>query len=245
MEWEYVAWDSIVLKAPVLHISDIRIQAPQAFEDMRAFESFRDELGATLVSCRLPHDHLSESMFLERRGFRFIEMIYKPELDLCAYIPKFCCDLLEVSRADIKQDLPSLVELAGASFSHERFHMDPLLGPDLGNKRYQNWVKNAISNNNQEIYLVRDGDKLIAFFIIELLADKTCYWHLNAIAPGNQGQGYGKRAWLTMIQHAILAGSTKILTSVAVRNHRALNLYARLGFRFSYPMMTFHWVKQI
>jgi RimJ/RimL family protein N-acetyltransferase len=84
---------------------------------------------------------------------------------------------------------------------------------------------------------------LVAFFVTELLPDGTCYWHLNAVAPGVQGKGYGLRAWLTMLRHARDSGARRVRTSIAARNHRALNLYARLGFRFSPPLMTFHWVR--
>jgi RimJ/RimL family protein N-acetyltransferase len=46
-----------------------------------------------------------------------------------------------------------------------------------------------------------------------------------------------------MLVQAKRAGAKRVRTSVVARNNRVLNLYARLGFRFSQPKMTFHWVR--
>jgi RimJ/RimL family protein N-acetyltransferase len=38
-------------------------------------------------------------------------------------------------------------------------------------------------------------------------------------------------------------GARSIRTTISARNTAVMNLYARLGFRFSAPDMTFHWVR--
>ncbi|MGQ9686808.1 MAG: GNAT family N-acetyltransferase, partial [Thiobacillaceae bacterium] len=106
-----------------------------------------------------------------------------------------------------------------------------------------NWVRNSFNHQTQRLEVVFDAGRLVAFFITEMLADGTCYWHLNAVAPEAQGQGYGKRVWRLMIDKAYKEGAKRIQTSIAARNHRVLNLYARLGFDFPKPLMTFHWVR--
>ena len=97
----------------------------------------------------------------------------------------------------------------------------------------------------QELYVVCDASRRIAFFVTELLSDRTCYWHLNAVAPDAQGQGYGRRVWLAMMNQALEGGAQRVRTSIVARNHRVLNLYARLGFSFPPPSMTFHWVRPL
>ena len=87
-----------------------------------------------------------------------------------------------------------------------------------------------------------DGATQVALFITETLPGDICYWHLTAIAPHLQGRGYGRRTWETMLEHARRHGARQVRTSIAARNHRVLNLYARLGFHFPPPLMTFHWV---
>jgi len=81
LEWTEAPWDSILFGFPVLQILRIELRSKAAEQDFAIFEAVRDRLNAGLVSCRLSHQALRESMFLESRGFRFIEMVYHPEID--------------------------------------------------------------------------------------------------------------------------------------------------------------------
>ena len=242
MAWAEAPWDSKVCCYPVLQISLIQILGSDAGNDLHIFERERDRRGAGLVSCRLAHECMAESMLLEDHGFRFIEMLYQPELEL----PNQAClettPRLDVSRARA-EDLPVLCEIARTSFRNERFKMDPRLDSNVSDQRYQNWVSSSLQHASQQLYVIRDGNRVIAFFVTEMLEDATCYWHLNAVAPEAQGLGYGRRAWLSMLDQAAAAGAQRVRTSIVARNHRVLNLYSSLGFRFPPPLMTLHWVR--
>lgn len=241
MAWSEAPWDSVIFGHPVLQIGQLEVHGTAADQEFKAFEAARDDMGAGLVSCRLAHDRLRESMLLEDHGFRFIEMAYHPELDRLESIA-LPDDALRIARATA-QDLPEVLEIAGNAFRNERFHVDPRLAPSLGDLRYCNWVKSSLDHPRQRLEVVCDGERLVAFFVTEMLDDGTCYWHLNAVAPNAQGQGYGRRAWQAMLRQAREEGARRVRTCIVARNHRVLNLYARLGFRFSPPLMTFHWVR--
>lgn len=238
--WTHVPEDMAVTGSPAWRITHIEIEK-EADAALKSFEHAKSD-SYELVSCRLDHARLSESMFLEQNGFRFIEMLYQPELELESAEGIESGSLLQVRQAH-QADLPAVIDMAGKAFVNERFHVDPRLGPKLGNLRYKNWVKNSYSHATQQLYVLSDKEKPVAFFVTEMLADNVCYWHLNAVAPDAQGQGYGRRAWQTMIKMAADTGAKRIRTSIVARNHRVLNLYARLGFMFPSPQMTFHWVR--
>lgn len=242
LAWSETPWDTVVTGYPVWQITHLEVKAEEADKGMTDFERARDQSGVGLISCRLPHARLTESMFLENHGFRFIEMLYQPELALGSGESGPEGAPLTVRRA-LEQDLPAVEDIAGSAFANERFHMDPRLGPEMGNQRYQNWVRTLSAFPDQQLYVLCDGDKRVAFFITEMQANGVCYWHLNAVAPEAQGQGYGRRAWQTMIRQATDTGAQQIRTSIVARNERVLNLYARLGFRFPAPLMTFHWTR--
>jgi ribosomal protein S18 acetylase RimI-like enzyme len=242
MTWSLSPWDQNVCGFPVLQIFDMEVCGSGASSDMQVFERERDALGAGLVSCRLAHQCLKESMLLEDHGFRFIEMLYQPELDLSGLSFDDNITQLAVARAN-EVDLPILLGIAGTAFHNERFKMDPRLDPAISDLRYQNWVASSLHHPNQELFVICDGATRIAFFVTELLPDGTCYWHLNAIATDAQGHGYGRLVWLNMLNQAIKAGAQRVRTSIVVRNYRVLNLYARLGFFLPPPLMTFHWVR--
>lgn len=244
MTWSQAPWDQAVCGFPVLQITAMEVHGADAGDDMQIFERERDRLGAGLVSCRLPHGCLTESMLLEDHGFRFIEMLYAPELDLSTFNVDENVVQLTVARAG-EDDLPALLGIARTSFHNERFKMDPRLNPNVSDQRYQNWVSSSLRHPTQELYAICDGERRIAFFITELLNDGTCYWHLNAVAPEAQGQGYGRRVWLSMLKQAAIGGARRVRTSIVARNHRVLNLYASLGFRFPPPSMTLHWVRSM
>ncbi len=241
LSWREAPWDSAIFGYPVLQIAQIKVMGSAAETDFSAFERARDEAGSALVSCRLAHDCLQESILLENRGFRFIEMLYQPEVSNLQNQKIEGPTDLEAIRATA-QDMGFVEQIAGSAFRNERFHVDPRLDPALGDRRYRQWVRNSLNHPNQELHVIRDRNEPVAFFITELLKDGTCYWHLNAVSPEAQGQGYGRRAWQTMLQQARQSGANKVQTSIVARNHRVLNLYARLGFYFAPPMMTFHWV---
>lgn len=242
MAWSLAPWDEAVCGFPVVQITNMQVLGPNASADMLQFEQARDAIGAGLVGCRLQHDRLAESMLLEDHGFRFIEMIYAPELALTNFDTDNKFGLLSVRRASA-DDLPTLLEIARTAFNNERFKMDPRLDPGISDQRFQNWVASSLHHAAQELYVISDGVRIVAFFVTELLSDGTCYWHLNAVAPDAQGQGYGRRVWLSMLNLAAKSGTKRVRTSIAARNHRVLNLYARLGFTFLPPSMTFHWVR--
>ncbi|WIT11323.1 GNAT family N-acetyltransferase [Paucibacter sediminis] len=242
LRWSEAPWDEAVLGYTVFLLEQIDLcgEAALAAKEFEAFERARALRGVGLVSCRLPHQSLRESMLLEDRGFRFIEMVYRPSRMLRA--DEHWDHGLQIERAGAR-DLPLLQSIAATAFRNERFCMDPRLDSSASDRRYANWVASAFDHPQQQLYVLRDGSLVVAFFVLEWQADGACYWHLNAIAPQAQGQGYGRRAWSAMMGLAAENGCVRVHSSVVARNHRVINLYARLGFSFSEPTMTFHWVR--
>ena len=244
LEWSEAPWDTAIYGDPVLQITGLEVRGSEAATDLTAFESARDLAGCGLVSCRLAHNRLRESMLLEGAGFRFVEMLYLPELDLERSALGGSGSGLLV-RAATEADMPGVLKIAGSAFRNERFHVDPRLPADRADKRYQTWASSSLAHQSQRLFVLSDGPTLVAFFVTEDLPDGTCYWHLNAVAVDSQGKGYGRKAWSDMIRHAQAGGARRVRTSIVARNHRVLNLYAQLGFRFPPPLMTFHWVRSM
>jgi GNAT superfamily N-acetyltransferase len=241
LAWSEAPWDSRLFGVPILQITEMVLTDPDvARTEITPFLVARAQSGSYLVSCRLPHDRLQESFLLEEIDFRFIDMAYQPEI-LLASSPNPATGL-DVTLAH-SADLPEILEIAGTAFGNERFHIDPRLSSDLGNIRYQNWVCSSLDHSSQRLYAIREGAHIVAFFITEDQADGTCYWHLTAVALGFQGQGFGRRTWEAMMAEARQRGCHRIQTCIVARNHRVLNLYARLGFHFPPPLTTFHWVR--
>lgn len=237
-----VPWDTEILHYPVAQIEHIEVlDLDQAKLDYAAFECWRDTKLCGLVSCRLRHDRLHESMLLEERGFRFIETVLNPRLE--------GLDLLNVPDQGLtiapagESDIPALRKLAESAFETDRFHVDPRLDPRCGDVRYGNWVENTLKHPKQRLLKILDDKKLIALFIIEPENNGSVHWHLTAVSPEYQGRGYGRRAWLAMLRHHHENAYHAVGTTISARNIPVLNLYSSLSFRFLPPDMTFHWMK--
>ncbi len=242
LSWKEAPWDSIVFHFLAVQIDRLEYRSFKGETLFKEFTSILNQVDCGFISCRLSHDKLKESMLLEDFGFRFIEMLYQPlfnNLENSSFLDDE--QNLHVSIAS-QADIPEIIKIAGLAYGNERFHMDPRLPSVLGDIRYQNWIKNTITHPSQKLYSVKDGDKLVSFFITEDIGDSQCYWHLNAVNPIYQGQGYGRRSWRKMLNFARQSGFISVKTCIAARNHRVLNLYAQLGFSFPPPLMTFHWV---
>lgn len=238
-----VPWDAAIFGFPVAQIYTLTIlDTTQAALEYRAVTNWLDEMQIKIASCRLAHDRLRESMFLEEQGFRFIEMVLHPRIDgLSRFdLPE---DNLTVAQAE-EADVAALQAVAEKVFGYERYHIDPRLDPYMADQRYGQWVKNSYSHPRQRLLKILDVDRLIAFFIVENQDDGGAYWHLTAVAPEYQGQGYGRRAWRAILRYHRAEGAEYVTTTISARNVPVLNLYARLGFNFLPPEMTFHWVRQ-
>lgn len=241
LEAELVPWDSDVYKFEIAQISELIItdftQADAAFETLNQWASTHN---VQMISCRLAHEQLSTSFFLEQQGFRFIEMVLHPVITNLQKI-KAPDSTLQIS--NVTRDEVALIQnMAEKCFAYERFHMDPRLSTALANVRYGRWVKNTIESNRQLLLKIENGSEIVAFFVIEETRDKGVYWHLTAVAPGFQGKGYGRKAWLAMLAYHHANDIQRVSTTISARNTRVLNLYSQLQFRFAPPEMTFHWM---
>lgn len=143
----------------------------------------------------------------------------------------------------LEVDLPIVQDIAERAFGHERYHIDPRLDPNLGNRRYGYWVKNSLDHPNQRLLKIMEDQHIVALFIVESREDQSVYWHLTAISPQWQGQGYGQRVWYAMLRYHQERGQDTVMTTISARNVSVLNLYAKMNFRFLPPEMTFHWVR--
>lgn len=196
-----------------------------------------------LVSCRLRYDQLVESMLLEDCGFKFVETVLHPYVDLST----LHCegqDTFSITPAETS-DIATLEAIAAKAFVHGRIHADPHLGPELGGRRYSRWVRTSLGHTSQRLLKITDdSDVILGLFITEACPDRSVYWHLTAIAPEHQGRGYGQRIWRAMLAHHAQEGMQSVRTTITAGNVPVLNLYSKLGFRFQPPESTFHWWRE-
>ena len=114
-----------------------------AAHDLNAFRDWCRVNNVVLVTARLEHHCLAEAGLLEAHGFRFIELNYRPFIqDLSVFAP----DPAILVRTAERGDAAAIIEIARQIFEAGRFHMDPAIGPEIGNRRYALWAERAFDN---------------------------------------------------------------------------------------------------
>lgn len=234
--WDTAAFGFVVGQIDVMECRD-RAVSPVAIQP---FLQWLDANAVRLVSCRLRYNQLVESMLLEDCGFKFVETVLHPYVDLsmirCEEHGTFAIKPAAAS------DIATLEAIAARAFVHGRIHVDPRLGPELSARRYSRWIRTSLEHPSQRLLKVTDdAGVVLGLFVTEALPDRGMYWHLTAIAPEHQGQGYGWRIWRAMLAHHAQEGMRSVRTTITAGNVPVLNLYSKLGFRFQPPESTFHW----
>lgn len=242
MSFALVPWDSDVMGSPVAQVAELAVvDVAAAAADITAFEDWRDERGVGLVSHRCERSRAREWMFLEGRGFRFVEMVYKPAFEAVQGLA-YPDHGLAIAPAGA-DDLPVLEAIARAAFATGRFALDPRLDPELNGRRYAAWVRNSLAHPTQRLLRISEGGEPVAFFIVEDVGENRCHWHLTGVAPAHQGRGVGRRVWQAMLMRHKAEGFAAVQTVVSAHNLPVLNLYATLGFRLREADVTLHWVR--
>ena len=243
LECSLVPWDSEIFGFPVAQISRVELaEDAQPAELLDAFEAWCVSHKVRLVSSRLDHMQLRESMALEELGFRFVETVYRPRLDAFGSVaaPRHDIQVAEATPADVAV----IEEIAYTSFTTGRFLLDHRLPSELSKRRYSTWVRTSSESPRQTVLKAEVGGNLVGFFIVEHRPDQSVYWHLTAIAPKWQGKGMGMSLWQTMLLRHRAEGASFVETTISGHNLPIINLYARLGFSFGSAQMTFHWVRE-
>ena len=235
-----VSWDTKVFAFPVASINLINIrERNEANKIFDTFTSWTKNQKVKLISCRLPHENILATMFLERHGFHFMEMVLHPTLSIVRS---------EIERANtlcvekvLKHEVAIIADMAERAFSFERYHVDPRIDSKAANIRYGCWIKNTIFSDKQTLVKISENHNIIGFFVIEEMPNNKVYWHLTALNPDYIGKGLGTDVWNAMIIYCEELGAKHIMTTISARNTPVLNLYSKLGFRFSPPEITLHW----
>ncbi len=239
LRYHLAPWDEPVFQGRTAAISGISVRSMAGAG--AAFDAFRDwceRNHVLLVSCRLPQDQLLECGFLESQGFRFIELNYRPtRLGLDGFV----ADREIAVRMAGPSDLAEISGFAGRIFDSGRLHLDPQVGPGLGNRRYAAWAANAFHHPGQSVLKCVMDDRTVAFMVVEQPAPSTRFWSLVGLAPGLAGHGLGRRVWQTVLAFHHREGVREVSTSISSHNVAVHNLYATLGFRFPPPTITLHW----
>lgn len=204
------------------------------------FQSWITRHSVSVCGCAIPAPSGPWKLMLPELGFRFVDLTIEVRLrDLRrAVLPE---PRLQVRIAE-PGDRAALEEMAARSFAHGRYFADPLFSPDLARRRYQHWIREALSNEqgDNRVFVIGESGALEGFFLARI-QDGTADLRLAAVAPEFQGTGIGLSLYAAALHELRKAGVQKAFSNISAGNTVVLNLYSALGFRAANPKAIYHW----
>jgi hypothetical protein len=229
MTAELIEIDSSVLRGNVLNVRDFDPEA-----DFDLFEqSYITEYDPIYVSCKVPMESLKGAHALENSGFRVIEfqnrcaIAFPKPYDVSA----FPFDFERVTR---EEDLAAVLEIAGTTFTHDRFYLDPCLDAGLSGTRYREYVRQSFHSPNEAVYRLvsRKTGLTVAFKTHRYFSSTEVLFLLQGVRPDLKNKGVGVINEYFETNELIRKGYQKGITHISGANYAIVNFVASLGYRF-------------
>jgi RimJ/RimL family protein N-acetyltransferase len=239
-----VPWDSEIFGFPVAvyRTGAERLEAAAQREFVQRFRAWAKQKGISLCACILPvnESHSFWKPFLGEAGFYIVDFSVQTTLSGLqeASLPESRLEL----RAARLDDHEAIEAIATQSFRNGRYHSDPLFPRELADKRYCQWVKNALQTKDtvDRVYVI-GAPGSVRGFIHLTEEERVSDIRLAAVAPALKGTALGFYLYVAGLHLLKGLGVRRVVTSVSTANTPVVNVFATLGFSFSAPEMIFHW----
>lgn len=178
-------------------------------------------------------DPLAPKRLLHEHGFYYCDTLVEPhcvEKNFVAYRSPDATVTRDVT-------IDEVMQICHGAFVHGRFHRDFNIARARADARYDRWL--AEMHAKGQVYGLQFRGQLMGF--AAAVGGKLV---LHAVAEAHRGRGRSRFLWTALCEALFAAGEPNISSSISATNLAALNLYARLGFRFHNPVDIYHRVVQ-
>jgi|GEM_PF-1624385 len=238
-------------------VGDGFLNDPNESKLKEEIETFEDGSGGIFIYARIPKKNYYVNQILERIGFYFIEQTLEPYTsfetnevfktflrDKNAFIPKryksASLSLLLLDKND-QRLCREIKNIAAESFSDDRCHLDPNCSKEIADRRFVYWVSDLLANPKAHFYLLLHGGHVAGFMGLE-----GTNLILAALSNNYLKSGLGAYLWLSVMEDMYSQSIDHAHTLISANNTAVLNMYARLGFKFRNPAVTFHyWTERL
>ncbi len=205
-----------------------------------ALKAYCQDKQVRLITATISSDQHAASLLLQKAGFYFIDLSlsvhYGNLKDISTGSPAgFSLTMATPEEIDV------LVEMAGRSFQHGRYHLDDCFPRPLADRRYADWLSRCRdSDNPQQILCARIHDAICGFSVVENKGSKG-YMHLHALDSKWRGKKLGTGLILQSLDYLRGLGAETAGTKISSSNLNALNMHSRLNGRFTAADRLLHW----
>ena len=187
-------------------------------EYLRAFQP-------VYVSCKVPLACYHVIHALECWGFHFIECQFRcalkiPARDLLAAFP------YRFEEVKTPEALQTVLEIAGETFTADRYSIDTQLPAHLSGERYRQYVMQSYAAQDEGVYRLLDPDsgETVAFKTHRYLANGEVLLLLGGVHPGYKSLGLGPVNAAAEVRLLREKGYRKAFTHISAANAPVINL---------------------
>ncbi len=237
-----VPWDSESFGFPVgVYRTPAAQIDPAARQSLQThFLVWMEDRGALLCSCTVPAARSFWRVCLPGIGFHFVDYTLQVTL---GGLPKARLPgaRLELRRAE-PEDRSAIEAIAAHSFTHGRYHADPLFPDHLADLRYVHWVRRALSGTNaaDRVFVLGGHGEVLGFCHVTVEGDVSDL-RLAAVAPDLKATMVGVDLYAATLRALQNLGIRRVVSTISCANAGVMSIYAMLGFRFSNPEIVYHW----
>jgi hypothetical protein len=169
-----VPWDTATFGFPVGILEPGEPEVIQAH--LGAFaERFLEWTSAhrvELVSCTVPADDRAWRALMPPLDFLCVEQTLNLTFRVQAYSAAAPTRPVRLATVDDHQQIE---EIAAHTFRHGRYNADPRFPLDLADRRYRQWVRNALTSASpkERVYVVGPPGNVKGFFQLRLVEDRA------------------------------------------------------------------------
>ncbi|MBN2070265.1 MAG: GNAT family N-acetyltransferase [Candidatus Krumholzibacteriota bacterium] len=144
-------------------------------------------------------------------------------------------------------DRQQLIDLAGSSYSYDRFHIDPLISGGDADRLHREWMSGSIDGRADRILVTRGNEPDIAGYCACILPDRLTggagWIDMLAVSPERRKSGLGRSLVEGALEYFREEGVESAALCTQEMNLPALRLYGKTGFSVFAFADTYRWAK--
>jgi hypothetical protein len=222
------------IDSQVLGRSILQLSGPYDGELARLEEQYVREHQPLYVVYKAPIEDIASIQQLEEHGFRFVETQLRLTFRLRQPFDTGKTPYV-FERVTTEDQLHEVLEIAGNTFTDDRFMIDPKL-PDAQNvsgARYQAYVRNSFSQPDERVYrLVNPATgQTVAFKTHRIVNSEEALMLLGGVRAEYKAAGLAAINAYYDFNELIRNGVKRFTTHVSARNYGVMNLEIS-GFQY-------------
>lgn len=226
------------------NVIEITIEHDDVMDEID-FENLPSEYDYLVI--KVPVNKTDFNWYLGKNGFTMIETQLKLSKDIKdfdfndRYIRRLLPDV-SYKIIEKESEIEEILNRINPNmFITDRISLDPVFGPEVGCKRYKNYIRNSFIQKNLEIIGILFKGQMVGFEM-HTIKNGICYGKLGGIFNDVRIPGLG---FLTACAPLLFAheryGATKFVPDISTNNLPVFNLYDY--FHFHVEGMTYVFVK--